>query len=121
MPTHIAYYQSLDIPRVVRALCYRFKGQPIIYGIRCIATGMVYVGCTFVPQDRFYQHLITGSSSNLALQEAIAKYGLRKFTAVVFAVVEFPDGLPHGERKSYLLEQEARYIAMFPPAQLYNK
>lgn len=71
---------------------------PDLYGIRCIVTGMVYVGST---QD---QHLITGKSSSLALQQAIQSYGLSKFTVVVFEVVEFPTGLSYQSRKLHLVE-----------------
>lgn len=72
--------------------------ETIVNGIRSIATGMIYVGCSFVPQDLFYQHLISGESSNLALQETIPKYRFHKFMAILFTEVQFPAGLPHKEQ-----------------------
>jgi group I intron endonuclease len=120
MPAYIAYYQHLNDPRVVRALCYRFKGKSIIYGIRCKVTNMVYIGSTLVGHDRFYQHLISGKSSNTALQEAINMYGLSKFTAYVFEKVSYPVGLSYAERTDFLRKLEQMYIAKFSKFQLYN-
>ena len=120
IPPHIAYYMHLDKPHVIKRICYRFNNQPIIYGIRCVVTGMLYVGCTFVPQERFYQHLVSGMSSNMALQQAIKQHGLNKFTVLVFEEVEFPNKLPFSRRREHLTSVESRYIVMFPKGQLYN-
>lgn len=120
VPAHIAYYRNVHLPLIVSKLCYRFKGQPIIYGIRCRATDKIYIGSTFVPSDRFYKHLVKGDRSNIALQEAIVKHGLEWFTVYVFEVVKFPSELGYLGKKLYLRDLEQQYIDRFPEAQLYN-
>lgn len=120
MPGHIAYYQYLHLYGVIKKLCYRFSGKPIVYGIRCVVTGMVYVGCTSSPQEGFFQHLVAPYSSNHSLQEAIGVHGLSKFVVIIFEVLEFPAEMSAIERKRSLLAAESRYIAKFPKARLYN-
>lgn len=120
MPPHVAYYQDLSKHHVFNSLCQRFRNVPVIYGLRCVVTGMIYVGSTMVPQDRFYQHLVTGRYSNAQLQDAINTYGLSKFTAIIFEVVDFPPNLSYKERKTYMVEREKHFISKFPSIQLYN-
>ena len=81
---------------------------------------MIYIGHTFVPQDRFLQHLVLHVHTNTNLQEAIAKHTLSKFTAIIFEVVVFPEGADYFARRDHIRSIGQRYIDMFPKAQLYN-
>lgn len=72
------------------------------------------------PGQRLYLHMIAGKQSNPRLQQAIAKYGLDKFTAYILEVVEFPKGLTYMQRKPYLRNVEQAHMDLFPKAQLYN-
>ena len=104
------YFINLNLPRAVDNLRYRFRAQPLIYGIRCRLTGKMYIGSTFSPENRFYKHLIAGDRSCPELQDDILKYGLESLTVHIFEIVEFPIDLPFKQRKGYLLETEQRYI-----------
>jgi len=96
------------------------KNKPIVYGIRCTVTNMVYIGSTFTPQERFYAHLRSGFSSNLGLQLAIKQYGLQKFTVLIFNIVSFPPNADYGLRAKILRQQEQALMDLFPNSQLYN-
>jgi len=58
-----------------------------VYSIICNITGARYIGSSIDIGIRLVQHLVT-NNTNEHLQNAIAKYGLKKFT---FSVVEFCD------------------------------
>lgn len=116
LPTYVAYYMHLDRPNIISKLRYRFKDYSIVYGIRLQTTGQLYIGSTNMPQVRFQNHLVTGDMSNAALQAAITKYGLSRFVAYVFEVVEYRSGLSKLEQRGV----EQRYINLFPKAQLFN-
>jgi hypothetical protein len=78
---------------------------------------MVYIGSSFVPQERFY-HLVSGQCSNDNLQQTITKYGLAKLTVLVFIL--FDVEMIYVQRKLHLL-LESSYIAKYSKYQLYNK
>lgn len=118
IPEHIAYYMHLDNPDVIKALQYRFKNVPIVYGIRCQVNGLIYIGSSLAPGLRFHKHLITGERSNDALQAHITKYGLGKFTVHIFKVVEFPSDSSYAEKKTLLITQE--YLNLIPVRRRYN-
>jgi hypothetical protein len=120
IPEQFAYYRNLHWPKTIDNMRYRFRGKAIIYGIRCRVTNMIYIGSTFTPVDRFRQHLVTGHSSNQALQDAIAKYSLAVFNVYIFKVVVFPKGLTSKERELHLFAIEQSYINQFPKDRLYN-
>ena len=119
-PGYICYYLNVHLLSVVNKIRYRFKGLTVIYAIRCRVTGMMYIGSTFSPSLRFHQHLMTGSSSNINLQTAIARYGQSKFVVYILEVVEMPKQLTYGERKNFLAEREQHYMNHYPIDQLYN-
>ena len=73
-----------------------------------------------VPSDRFYQHLISGVSSNDNLQDALAKQGIANFTVFVFELVEFDPGMSYLNKVSKLRSVEQQYINKFPKHRLYN-
>lgn len=120
MPPHVRYYLNLTGDRRLRYLCYALKGKPLIYGIRCTLTNMIYIGSTLVPHDRLYQHLILGKHSNDNLQAAIDHYSLAKFSVLIFEFVTLPKGLSLNEKQAFLRNVEQDYIDMFPKEQLYN-
>jgi hypothetical protein len=121
MPPHVAFYLHLDHWRTINNLIRRFKDKPIVYGLLCVETGMIYIGSSFVGHDRLHQHLVTGNSSNPALQAAIAQHGLAKFKAYIFVEVKFPPAMSYADRKAYLTSIEQEYMNKFPAAQLYNQ
>jgi group I intron endonuclease len=100
---------------------YEFRGNAIVYGIKCLVTGMIYVGSTLTPGRRWFNHLVTGENSNTNLQEAIQLHGTQNFAAYVFEVVTFPSRATLDEKKAILRKVEQVYINKFPKAQLYNK
>ena len=120
IPTDIAYYMHLDNPDVIKALQYRFKGLAIIYGIRCQANGMMYIGSSLSPALRFHKHLNTGERSNEALQADIGKYGLGKFTVHVFKKVVFPPNSSYSDKKALLFKEEQHYLSLIPAKRRYN-
>jgi len=119
-PPNVAYYMHLDNPKQVRALRYRFKNTPLIYGISCQVTQMIYIGSTTVPGLRFHNHLVSRESSNEYLQAAITRYGLGKFTVHIFELVDLSQ-IPVYDQDDYLHGVEQKYINMFPKRQRYNK
>ena len=119
-PLYAYYYSKLHIAYVVNKIRYHFAGKAIIYGLRCRVTNMYYIGSTFDPRERIRAHLITGHSSNLALQDAISIHGIDKFNMYIFEVVTFPKGATYHERLKHLHRVEQSYLDMFPKAQLYN-
>lgn len=72
------------------------------------------------PGRRFYLHIVMGEQSNVRLQQAIAEFGIHKFTAYILEVVEFPTGMGYADRKTYLRKMEQKHMDLFPKAQLYN-
>ena len=91
IPSNVRFFKDLHLPRTIKNLQYLYRGNAIVYGIRCQITNMIYIGSTLVPGRRWHNHLVTFTNSNDALQAAIAKYGLSKFTAYVFeGDVKFP-------------------------------
>jgi group I intron endonuclease len=120
IPKDVIYYLNLHLPRVIKALQYRFRKSAVVYAFRCQVNNMVYVGSSFIPARRFNQHLVTGHNSNEALQADIKAQGLQKFTAYVFEEVEFPKGLDYNEKRIHLRSLEQSYMDKFPTAQLYN-
>lgn len=114
------YFINLDLPRAIDNMRYRFRAIPLIYGIRCRATGKMYIGSTFSPENRFYKHLVAGDRSCPELQADIAKYGLKSITVHIFELVEWPKGLMFEDRESHLREVEQRYISKWPKSKRYN-
>lgn len=117
------YYSiNLDLPRAVDNMRYRFKDTPLVYGIRCRATGMMYIGSTFAPQDRFHSHLVSGDSQRSwpELQNDISKYGIKSITVHIFELVEFPEDIPMWQHKAYLTQVEQSYIDKWPIHKRYN-
>ncbi len=74
-------------------MLFTLKDKRLVYCIPCLVNDKVYVVSSISPHDRLYQHLVSGNNSNLALQAEIDKYGLRKFTVLVFEFVKFPQGM----------------------------
>ena len=102
IPRDVAYAMNLDNPRNIKHLRYRFKGDALIYGIRCQINNVIYIGETLNPGLRFHKHLISGEDSNVNLQAAIAKYGLGKFTVHIFMIVPLPASSTFDEKKTIL-------------------
>lgn len=120
IPAHVRYYLHLHDPRQLRTLMYSLKNKPLVYGIRNLTNKMLYIGSTMVPQDRFFQHLVTGEKSNIRLQEAIDKHSLSKFTVLIFEFVDCPKTNSRQDNAAILRSVEQRYIDLFPKTQLYN-
>ena len=91
---------------------FRFRDQPLIYGIRCRATGKMYIGHTFVPQDRFYKHLIAHDyeRSSPELQDDIKKYTMKSITVHIFELVQFPPHMHVDDYLSHIHQIEQSYI-----------
>ena len=119
-PTHIAYYKNLHLLSSFNGLIHRFRGQSIVYGIRCRITNMIYIGSTTNPIKRFNKHLVTGEKSNDRLQNAINKHGLEWFTVYVFESFKFDPKQSRDQRVLDLRKVEQKYIDMFPKSTLYN-
>lgn len=93
---------------------YLYSFTPLIYGIICSETNRIYIGSTWDSVRRFRQHLVTGHTSNLALQEDIKEHGLKSITVFIFTNVDFPESLSKAERKALLEKVEQEYKDMFP-------
>ena len=114
------FYMNLHLPRAIDNMRYSLRNTPIIYGIRCRVTGMMYVGSTLTPQNRFQKHLIANSHSSSDLQADMNKYGLHSITVHILEVVKFPANLSPSRHKSYLTQVEQTYIEQWPQAKRYN-
>lgn len=123
IPSTVRFFKDLHLPRTIKNLQYLYKRNAIVYGIRCQISNMVYIGSTLTPGRRWHNHLVTGTGSNGALQAAIAKHGLSKFTAYVFeGDVKFPASCVSIEDKlAFLHKVEQTIINRFPKGQLYNE
>ena len=120
IPQNIMFFTQLQSPRTIKNLQYRFRNDAIVYAFRCQVNNLVYVGSTLTPGRRFHNHLVTGKFSNPALQADITKFGVDKFTAYVFEIVVFPNGLSLDQKRQYLRDREQVHMSKFPDAQLYN-
>ena len=116
------YFINLQLPRAIDNMRYQFRDKPIIYGIRCRVTGKMYIGSTFVPQDRFYKHLIARDPlrSSPELQDDITRYGLESITVHIFEVVKFPKDMHIANRKDHLRSIEQSYLDRWPKHKRYN-
>ena len=116
------WFKDLHLPGRVDRMRFRFKNQPLIYGIRCRATGKMYIGHTFVPQDRFYKHLIAHDyeRSSPDLQDDIKKYSMKSLTVHIFELVQFPPHMHPSDYLSHITEIEQSYIDQWPSRKRYN-
>jgi len=117
---YVAYYMNLHQTKIIDMLRYTYGKSTIVYAIRCRTTGMMYIGSTFTPALRFHQHLVTGYSSNKALQHQINQYSLSQFTVYILEVVKFPPTMAPSERGAYLRQREQYFINKYPRSQLFN-
>ena len=120
VPTHLAYYRNIHQVSVVNSICFRFKDKNIIYGIRCRANDMIYIGSTMNVITRIKQHLLILDHTSKPLQADVTKLGLQWFTFYVFEVVSFPNHLNYSQRQVYLHKVEQQYMDMIPKSKLYN-
>jgi len=120
MLRNVPFYMNLHLPRAINNMRYSFRNTPIIYGIRCRVTGMMYIGSTVTPQHRFQKHLIAHTHSSSDLQADMDKYGLQSITVHILEVVKFPAHLSSSLHKSYLTQVEQTYIDRWPKAKRYN-
>jgi group I intron endonuclease len=120
-PPFLYRYTRLHIDLYYKKLRYHFHKQTIIYGIHCRITDKYYIGSSFDPRQRFRNHLITGHSSNGALQLDIDEHGLENITVYVFEIVQHPKGSTYDGRRRALRQLEQHYMDMFPDEQLYNE
>lgn len=120
VPIHLAYYRNLQIKSVINSICFRFKDQAIIYGIRCRLNGKIYIGSTNDVISRVKQHLIYLNHTNPGLQSDMSKLGIQNFTFYVFKIVDIPSGLNFVDRAAYLRKIEQGNLDMYPSHQLYN-
>lgn len=87
-PLNIVYYRNIQLANVRSRISIRFGFNPVVYGIRCRVTSMIYISSTFEPRYRLPRHLEYGDKSNKNLQEAISKYGLEYFNLYIFEVLQ---------------------------------
>jgi len=120
MLRNVHYYMNLHLPRAIDNMRYSLRDIPIIYGIRCRVTGMMYIGSTSTPQDRFQKHLIAYTHSSYDLQADIEKYKLQSITVYILEKVTIPAHLSRFQRNSYLKRVEQTYIDRWPKAKRYN-
>lgn len=119
-PTHIAYYKDLHLDRIRSLIYFGLKPKPIVYGIRCRVTNMIYIGSTLHPYKRLFSHLETGNGSNIPLQKAITKYGLKYFNLYIFEILTVNTDESYAESIIRLRNLEQSYINKFTRVQLYN-
>lgn len=113
IPNSVTYYMYFHLSRTIK-IQYRYRNDAIVYAIRCQVTNMVYVGSTFSPGRRLYQHLVSGLDSNQALQRDIHKYGIDRFTFYVLEVVDFPQGACYDKKGQHLRRTEQMYMDKYP-------
>lgn len=119
IPRNVIYYMNLHLTSTIKALQQRFRGETVIYAIRCQINNKVYVGSTLTPARRFHQHLVTGEKSNSNLQADISKYGIDKFTLYVMEIIDVKN-IPFKARVNFIRQREQYYMDKFPLEQLYN-
>lgn len=87
-----------------------------IYSFQCLITNDYYIGSAQNLSRRFYEHT-HGFHSNIILQNAIKKYGLKNFVFSVFKAVPLNSDLLN---KSELERLESEIINSFDQKTLYN-
>lgn len=110
----VSKYTDLHLERVRDDARYKYKFKPIIYALICSATAKVYIGSTWDSVRRFRQHLVTGHTSNLEMQEHIKEHGLESFSLIVLDIVKFPSSTTKDERRVLLRKKEQEYKDKFP-------
>lgn len=98
----------------------QWNRTPLLYIFRNNVNGRLYIGATWDPFIRWYNHIVSGKDSNIALQRALAKYGRENFTLYVHSIVPLPVGLTRSERAELMLNAEHALIEQFDGKQLYN-
>lgn len=90
-----------------------------IYGIRCVANGMIYVGCTAGrPSKRWREHrclLKSGRHTSSSMVADFSKYGNERFVLEVLETL--PDAAPVSEKRDAELSWMRRFDA---EGKLYN-
>ena len=118
-PSYIDYIPYLT-DQTIRAVQDKYEYDNIVYGIECVTTNRIYVGCTVDPVKRLYQHLVSGIHSCNPLQKDITKYGLGDFSLYVFETVAMPPRLTDKERVEFMRVRESLYLKQYRYNQLYN-
>jgi len=96
----VIMFGDLHLTEKIKEARAALKGKSGIYCFTCTTTGGQYIGSALDLYDRLYDHLMD-HSSNVYLQNAIAKYGLNCF---VFQVVELSDPEDLLVREQYWLD-----------------
>lgn len=66
LPAYVARFEGLYDPNMVDTVRYLYQGATlcVVYGILNNLNGKIYVGSTSDTVSRFYEHLVSGVSSN---------------------------------------------------------
>lgn len=114
----IKRYDNIDLIEVQLRIRQENKRKAGIYCVLNNITQDCYIGSASSDRInvRFRNHCINGTGSNIRLQRAIRKYGLKAFS---FLILEYYHGFVHKEdlRQAHLklLERENYYIQTLKP------
>jgi len=117
-PISLKRYDNIDLIEVQLRIRQENKRKAGIYCVLNNITQDFYIGSASSDRInvRFRNHCINGTGSNIRLQRAIRKYGLKSFS---FLILEYYPGFVHKEdlRQAHLklLERENYYIQTLKP------
>ena len=92
------------------------RGMAGIYGVFNTISTRLYAGSAYSLYKRISTHLSTPSRSNVILQHALRKYGVRNFKIIVFETINRSDP----NFKQLLKDAENYYLNTIPKPMLYN-
>lgn len=116
LPTPIKVFKSLGDNRVVLSYREVLKDQGGVYCFINTLNGKLYIGSAKDLYLRLVEHL-SNRKSNIALQNAILKYGLESFN---YGVLEYFTYDSKATSHKALTDLETSYIQKYPFYRLYN-
>jgi group I intron endonuclease len=115
LPTPIIVFNSLNDNNVVLSYCEVLKNKGVYCFINTV-NGKLYIGSAKDLYLRLIEHL-SNKKSNIALQNAMLKYGLDKFN---FGVLEYFTYNSKAVSHKTLTDLETSYIEKYSFDNLYN-
>lgn len=84
-----------------------------IYAIVHNETKKLYIGSSMYLDRRIVDHIYNNNNSNIYLQNAIAKHGLKNFSVYILELLPTDEGLTSEELSVILIKLEEKYIDSF--------
>lgn len=110
-PKPIKSYSNIHTKEVISNIRSDLSKKSGIYGVLNTVDGKCYIGSGVDLYRRFSDHL-KGRSSNIRLQRAIKKHGIKNFSFVVYAFVKYST--------PGITDMETLFMSYFSRENLYN-